>query len=86
MSYATLEHYIDGTWCKPAGDKSQEVMNPANNTPLGRLGLASRRDLDRALAAADKGFKVWRKVSAFERGKILKAVAKGCRSTCRRSS
>jgi succinate-semialdehyde dehydrogenase / glutarate-semialdehyde dehydrogenase len=75
MSYATLEHYIDGTWCKPAGDKSQEVMNPASNTPLGKLGFASRGDLDRALDAADKGFKAWRRVSAFERGKILRKAA-----------
>src|SRR6185295_9533365 len=74
MSYASLEHYIDGNWVKPSG-KSQEVMNPAKNTPLGELGHASKGDLDKALAAADKGFKTWRKVSPFERGKILRKAA-----------
>jgi succinate-semialdehyde dehydrogenase/glutarate-semialdehyde dehydrogenase len=72
MSHAALEHYIDGQWVKPTGSKSQDVVNPATNTPLGRLGYVSKGDLDHALAAASKGFKVWRKVSAFERGKILR--------------
>ncbi|KAB2920156.1 MAG: NAD-dependent succinate-semialdehyde dehydrogenase [Hyphomicrobiaceae bacterium] len=73
--YTSLEHYIDGAWVKPSGSKSQEVMNPAKNTSLGELGHVSKGDLDKALAAVDKGFKTWRKVSAFERGKILRKAA-----------
>jgi succinate-semialdehyde dehydrogenase/glutarate-semialdehyde dehydrogenase len=72
--YTSLEHYIDGNWVKPSG-KSQDVMNPATSKPIGELGLATKADLDKALAAADKGFKTWRKVSAFERGKILRKAA-----------
>src|SRR5215470_5411924 len=75
MTYAALEHYIDGAWCAPTGSNSQEVMNPSNNASLGKLGFASQGDLDKALAAADKGFKTWRKVSSFERGKILRKAA-----------
>ena len=75
MSYTSLEHYIDGNWVKPTGSKTQEVMNPAKNTPIGELGFASKGDLDKALTAVDKGFKTWRKVSAFERGKILRKAA-----------
>ena len=56
--------------CKDAGrDQS------ATSKPIGALGHVSRGDLDRALAAVDKGFKTWRKVSSFERGKILRKVA-----------
>jgi succinate-semialdehyde dehydrogenase/glutarate-semialdehyde dehydrogenase len=73
--YTSLEHYIDGNWVKPSGDKSQDVINPATSKPIGQLGHVSRADLDKALAAADKGFKQWRKVSAFERGKILRKAA-----------
>ncbi len=75
MSYTSLEHYIDGNWVKPTGSKTQEVMNPAKNTPIGELGFASKGDLDKALAAADKGFKTWKKVSPYERGKILRKAA-----------
>ena len=72
--YTSLEHYIDGNCVKPSG-KSQDVVNPSTSKPIGELGLASKADLDKALAAADKGFKAWRKVSAFERGKILRKAA-----------
>jgi succinate-semialdehyde dehydrogenase/glutarate-semialdehyde dehydrogenase len=72
--YTSLEHYIDGNWVKASG-KTQDVVNPATSKPIGELGLATRGDLDKALAAADKGFKTWRKVSAFERGKILRKAA-----------
>src|SRR5262249_50441394 len=51
------------------------VMNPATSKPIGQLGHVSRGDLDKALAAADKGFKQWRKTSAYERGKILRKAA-----------
>src|ERR1700741_4115890 len=73
--YTSLEHYIDGNWVKPSGDKSQDVMNPATSKPIGQLGHVSKGDLDKAIAAADKGFKTWRKVSAFERAKILRKAA-----------
>src|SRR6185436_19825149 len=73
--YTSLEHYIDGSWVKPSGSKKQDVINPANSKPIGELGHVSKGDLDKALAAADKGFKTWKKVSAFERGKILRKAA-----------
>jgi succinate-semialdehyde dehydrogenase / glutarate-semialdehyde dehydrogenase len=78
--YTSLEHYIDGNWVKASGAKTQEVMNPATSKPIGELAHASKGDLDKALAAADKGFKAWRKVSAFERGKVLRKAADLVRS------
>jgi succinate-semialdehyde dehydrogenase/glutarate-semialdehyde dehydrogenase len=74
-AYETLNHYIDGQWVQPTSGKSQEVMNPAKNTPLATLGFAGRPDLDRAIKAAEKGFATWRKVSAFERSGILRKAA-----------
>lgn len=75
MSYATLQHYIDGQWVEPTGNSGQDVVNPATNLPIGRLGYASREDLDRALAAADRGFRAWRSVAPFDRGKVLRKAA-----------
>jgi succinate-semialdehyde dehydrogenase / glutarate-semialdehyde dehydrogenase len=75
MYAASLDHYIDGKWVQPTSGKSQDVVNPATNVAIGKLGHASKSDLDAALKAAEKGFATWRKVSAFERGKILKKVA-----------
>ncbi len=39
------------------------------------MAHAERADLDRALEAADKGFKAWRKVSAFDRSKLMRKAA-----------
>ena len=75
MQYETLNHYIDGKWVQPTSGQSQEVMNPAKNTPLATLGYAGRPDLDKAIKAAEKGFATWRKVSAFERSGILRKAA-----------
>jgi succinate-semialdehyde dehydrogenase/glutarate-semialdehyde dehydrogenase len=70
-----LEHYINGAWVQPTSGKGQDVVNPATNLPLAKLGYASKADLDSALASAQAGFKVWKKVSAFERSKILRKTA-----------
>jgi succinate-semialdehyde dehydrogenase/glutarate-semialdehyde dehydrogenase len=51
------------------------VLNPATGEQIGTLARAERADLDRALAAADRGFKVWRNTSAYERAKIMRAAA-----------
>jgi succinate-semialdehyde dehydrogenase/glutarate-semialdehyde dehydrogenase len=71
----TLDHFINGVWAQPTSSESQTVVNPATNKPIGKLGHASRADLDSALAAAQAGFNTWRRVSAFERGKILRKTA-----------
>src|SRR6185369_5079357 len=55
--------------------RSLPVVNPATGEQIGTVAHAERADLDRALEAADKGFKVWRKISAFERSKIMRRAA-----------
>jgi succinate-semialdehyde dehydrogenase/glutarate-semialdehyde dehydrogenase len=56
------------------------VLNPATGEAIGKLAHADRADLDRALATADKGFKAWRKVSAFDRSKVLRKAGDIIRS------
>jgi succinate-semialdehyde dehydrogenase/glutarate-semialdehyde dehydrogenase len=51
------------------------VINPAIGEVIGRVARAQAVDLDRALAAAERGFASWRKVSAYERGRILRKAA-----------
>jgi succinate-semialdehyde dehydrogenase/glutarate-semialdehyde dehydrogenase len=70
--YPDVLLYIDGAWTKGASGKTEPVFNPATGEAIGKLAHAERADLDRALAAADKGFKAWRKVSAFDRSKVLR--------------
>ena len=73
--YSDLKLYIDGQWLNGSGRKSEDVINPATGKVLAPLPHASKADLDNALAAADKGFKVWRAMSAYDRGNILLKAA-----------
>ncbi len=67
--------FIAGQW-RPSGDGATiPVVNPATQDIIAELPVATQADLDEALAAADDGFKTWRKVSAYDRAKVLKAAA-----------
>src|SRR5712692_2186154 len=80
MMYPEVSLHIDGAWCKGAGGKSEPVLNPATGHAIGDVPHAESADLDRALAAAEKGFKAWRKVSAFDRYKLMRKAADILRS------
>jgi succinate-semialdehyde dehydrogenase/glutarate-semialdehyde dehydrogenase len=73
--YTDLALYIDGQWLNGSGRESEEVVNPATGKTLGTLPHASKADLDAALAAAEKGFKVWKETSAYDRSKIMRKAA-----------
>ncbi len=73
--YPDVKLFIDGKWTAAEGGKTIDVYNPATNEVIGRVASAGKGDLDRALAAADRGFKAWRKVSAYERSKIMRRAA-----------
>jgi succinate-semialdehyde dehydrogenase/glutarate-semialdehyde dehydrogenase len=66
---------IDGAWCKAQSGKSIPVVNPATGEQIGTVAHAERPDLDRALEAAQKGFGIWRKTSAFDRYKMMRKAA-----------
>ena len=73
--YPDVNLFIDGKWTPAEGGKTIDVYNPATNEVIGKVACAGKADLDRALAAADRGFKLWRKVSAYERSKIMRRAA-----------
>ncbi len=73
--YSDVQLFIDGTWRPAASGKTIPVLNPATGEPIGAVAHAEKADLDAALAAAEKGFSVWRKVSAFDRYKTMRKAA-----------
>jgi succinate-semialdehyde dehydrogenase/glutarate-semialdehyde dehydrogenase len=75
MTYPNVTLHIAGTWTDGSGSETLPVLNPATGETLGTLAVATRADLDRALAAAERGFAAWRTVSAYERSKILRRAA-----------
>ncbi|AJA64003.1 MULTISPECIES: NAD-dependent succinate-semialdehyde dehydrogenase [Bradyrhizobium] len=71
--YPLIELYIDGQWKRASG---QPIINPADESVLGTVPTATKADLDDALAAAEKGFAIWRSTAPAKRAQIiLKAAA-----------
>ena len=62
--YSDVSLLIDGGWRPAVSGKTLAVLNPATGDPIGNVAHAEKADLDLALAAAQKGFAAWRKVSA----------------------
>src|SRR2546429_1093396 len=52
------------------------VVNPATGAALGALPLADAADLDRALAAAQRGFRLWRDAAPQQRAAVLAVGAR----------
>ncbi len=73
--YPELQLFIDGEWISRENRRSEQVINPATGEVLGDLPHATREDLDRALAAAEKGFRVWRAMLPEQRSQILRKGA-----------
>jgi succinate-semialdehyde dehydrogenase/glutarate-semialdehyde dehydrogenase len=73
--YASVSLFIDGAWSPAAAGRTLPVVNPSTGEVVGTVAHAERADLDRALEAADKGFRAWRKVSAFDRSKVMRKAA-----------
>ncbi len=75
MAYSDVSLFIDGSWSGAAAGPAIDILNPATGDRIGAVRSATRDDLDKALAAADRAFKTWSKVSAFERYKIMRKSA-----------
>jgi succinate-semialdehyde dehydrogenase/glutarate-semialdehyde dehydrogenase len=73
--YSDVSLFIDGVWGPAAAGRTIDVVSPATGDKIGTVPHAAISDLDRALEAADKGFKVWRKVSAYDRSKVMRKAA-----------
>ncbi|HWA46380.1 MAG TPA: NAD-dependent succinate-semialdehyde dehydrogenase [Hypericibacter adhaerens] len=75
-----IQLLIDGEFRAGSSNDWLAIVNPATEATVGRLAVATKADLDRALAAAARGFAQWRTVSPFERSKLLRRAGDLIRS------
>ncbi len=75
MNYPNVQLFIDGKWRPAASGRTIPVINPATEENIGTVPHADRSDLDEAVAAAEKGFKVWRAMSSYDRSKVMRKAA-----------
>ena len=69
-----LQFYIDGKWVDPVEPKTLDVINPATEEPIARISLGSKKDVDKAVAAARKAFETFSKTSREERIALLQKI------------
>jgi succinate-semialdehyde dehydrogenase / glutarate-semialdehyde dehydrogenase len=67
----TVQLYIDGAWRNGAGSQTLDVVDPATGQKHSKVAVAELSDLEDACAAAEKGFRQWRAISAYDRCKIF---------------
>jgi len=70
-SYPRLRLYIDGEWVDKTSSGSMGVENPADGSDLGQLPVAGKAEIDAALEAAERGYRLWRTRSAIDRFQII---------------
>ncbi|MGI2030965.1 NAD-dependent succinate-semialdehyde dehydrogenase [Rhizobium panacihumi] len=78
-TYPDVKLFIANEWRDAIAGETIEVTDPATDEVIGKIAHARKADLDLALEAADKGFKIWRDTSAFERSKIMRKAADNLR-------
>lgn len=75
-TYPDLAMIIAGERVSGGGRRTHAVVNPASGEVIGHLPLADPADLDRALEAAERGFRQWRKSTAQQRAAVLTGAAR----------
>jgi LysR family glycine cleavage system transcriptional activator len=69
-------NFSSGQWQRRRRRQDHGRAQPRHRqAEIGRVAHASKADLDRALAAAQKGFETWRDMPAVERAKTMRRAA-----------
>ena len=66
--------YIHGNTCEGSGTKLTNI-NPATNTEIGKIEVATANDVEKAILSAKEGFATWRGFTGAQRGKVLYRAA-----------
>jgi len=64
--------YIDGGYVDASGDGMFDAINPATGEVLAQVQRATAADVEKAVASAEKGQKVWAAMTAMERSRVLR--------------
>jgi succinate-semialdehyde dehydrogenase / glutarate-semialdehyde dehydrogenase len=66
---------VDGRWVEADSGRMFEVRDPATDDVIARVPSCGRSETRRAIEAADNAFEPWRARPAFERSRMLRAIA-----------
>ncbi|MCS3838688.1 malonate-semialdehyde dehydrogenase (acetylating)/methylmalonate-semialdehyde dehydrogenase [Pseudomonas sp. JAI111] len=66
-----IGHYIDGQVQDSTSERFSNVFNPATGVVQARVGLASEKTVDEAVASALKAFPAWSEQSSLRRSRVM---------------
>ncbi|WP_330565532.1 CoA-acylating methylmalonate-semialdehyde dehydrogenase [Pseudomonas yamanorum] len=66
-----IGHYINGQVQDSSSERFSNVFNPATGEVQARVGLASQKTVDEAVASALKAFPAWSEQSSLRRSRVL---------------
>jgi len=66
-----IRNFIDGQFVEPVGGKYLDNIEPATGKPYSQVADSEDRDVDLAVAAADRAFADWSRTLAADRSRIL---------------
>lgn len=72
--YMRQANLIGGEWVQADSGATLDVTNPANGQKLGTVPKSGKAETRRAIEAADKAFRTFRKTTANERSKMLRKL------------
>ncbi|MEP7016002.1 MAG: aldehyde dehydrogenase family protein, partial [Verrucomicrobiota bacterium] len=70
-----IRNFIDGQFVEPVGGKYLDNIEPATGKPYSQVADSDAKDVDLAVAAAEKAFPDWSKKAATERSELLLRIA-----------
>src|SRR5213082_4315526 len=70
-----IQNFIDGQFVEPVGGKYLDNIEPATGRPYSQVADSNTRDVELAVAAAEKAFAEWSRTSAAERSTFLLRIA-----------
>ena len=73
--YSKFGQFIDGKWQASEKKETYDVINPATEEIIGKASKATSADVDKALKSAEKGFKIWKKISPWDKAAIIRKIA-----------
>ncbi|MGB8195464.1 MAG: NAD-dependent succinate-semialdehyde dehydrogenase [Acidimicrobiales bacterium] len=76
MALRHHDMFIDGAWVAASDGGSYDVTNPATGDVIATAPVATTADIQRALAAAAKGWETWRETNPWDRSECLREAAR----------
>ena len=68
--------FINGQWTSSSTGQTDDIINPADESLVGQVQMASESDAEKALQAAEAAQVAWRRLPARQRADHLRAFTK----------